>query len=407
MATAYMNPDNLAMPDALKPYAGQIYDADGHEYTPVNMWEEQFGSVVRPFVEAHKSSKLPIANFVEKDETPMDAHNIWNTKFGRAPGAFDMDRRLEWMDMTGIHRQLLFAGSVGSYGTAFYFRADEYPDLYKSIEGDRKGYALKMIKAYNDFCIRTARRSDRLRVVGILLQDTVEELVVEAKRMIDGGVRAIWLPAAALPGGVSPAHPALDPLWDILEAADAPVLAHVGADADFLKTNKWRDAPAFKGWKAGEEFQMDPWTLSTLHLPIQNMLTTMIFGGVFERFPRLRFGSCEATAQWAGPMGQLLDMWHANSHKFTFGLGSEVLPIKLQPSEYLRRNCRFALFDIEPVDDYIRQFDMPEIYCWASDYPHPEGGKKPMEDISGRLAKFDPEITRKVFCDNGKWLMPD
>jgi predicted TIM-barrel fold metal-dependent hydrolase len=399
--------DNLAIPDALKPYAGRIYDADGHEYTPVNMWEEQFGSIVRPFVEANLNTKLPIANHVAADDVEIDDHSIWNTKFGRAPGAFDMERRLEVMDRTGVHRQLLFAGSVGLYGTAFYFRADEYPDLYKSITGDRKGYALKLIQAYNDFCIRTARRSDRLRVVGIALADNVEELTAEVKRMIDGGVRAVWVPAATLPGGVSPADPALNPIWDMLEASNSPILAHVGADSDFLKTNAWGKAPAFKGWKAGEEFQMDPWTLSTLHLPIQNFLTTMVFGGVFERFPRLRFGSCEGTGQWAAPLGQLLDMWHANSHKFTFGEGSEVLPIKLKPSEYIRRNCKWSLFDVEPVNDYIDQFKMPELYCYASDYPHPEGGRNPMGDLVQKLSKYDETVMRKVFCENGEWLMPN
>jgi len=399
--------DNLAIPDALKVYAGQMYDADGHEYTPVNMWEEQFGSVVRPFVEANLNTSLPIARHVEADNTPMDEEGIWRTKFGKAPGAFDMDRRLEWMDRTGIHRQLLFAGSIGLYGTAFYFRADEYPDLYKSIQGNRKGYALELIRAYNDFCIRTARRSDRLRVVGIALQDNVEDLIAEVKRMIDGGVRAVWLPAATLPGGVSPAHPDLYPIWDMLEQSNSPVLAHVGADSDFLKTNAWRNAPAFQGWKAGEEFQMDPWTLSTLHLPVQNFLTTMVFGGIFERFPGLRFGSCEGTGQWAAPLGQLLDMWHANSHKFTFGEGSEVLPIKLRPSEYIRRNCKWSLFDIERVDEYISQFNMPELYCYASDYPHPEGGKTPMQDQYDKLSKFGDGVVKQFFCDNGEWLMPN
>ena len=37
--------------------------------------------------------------------------------------------------------------------------------------------------------------------------------------MIDNGVRAVWIPSAALPGGVSPAHPVLDPLYSLLAAA--------------------------------------------------------------------------------------------------------------------------------------------------------------------------------------------
>jgi predicted TIM-barrel fold metal-dependent hydrolase len=398
---------DLAIPDVLKPFAGKIMDADSHEYTPVNHWEEQFGSVVRPFVEAHENSKMPIRAVVESDDTPVNADNIWNTKFARAPGAFDLARRLEVMDLTGVRRQMVFPGSIGLYATSFYFRCDAFPDMYRSITGDRKAYALELIGAYNDFCIRASRQSDRLRTVGVALANDVEALYAEVKRMVDGGVRAVWIPSAALPGGVSPAHPSLDPVWDLLQASNSPVLAHVGADFEFLKTAAWRDAPAFVGWKAGEEFQMDPWTLSTLHLPVQNFLAVMVLGGVFERFPRLRFGACEVTAQWVGPLAQNLDLWHANSRKFSLGDMSGALPIKLKPSEYIRRNTRFSLFDIEPVDAYIDQFAMPELYCYASDYPHPEGGRQPMEDISGKLAKFAPDVTRKVFVENGEWLLPN
>ncbi len=395
------------IPTVLQPYAGTILDADSHEYTPVNMWEEQFGSVVRPFVEAHENSKMPIRAFVAADDTEISADTVWNTKFAKAPGAFDWDRRLEVMDFTGIDRQLVFSGSVGLYGTSFFFRADAFPNMYRSIEGDRKAYALKLIKAHNDFCIRIARKSDRLRQVGIALADNVEDLYAEVKRVVDAGVRAVWIPSAALPGGVSPAHPRLDPLWDLLAAANVPLLAHVGADFEFLKTAKWRDAPQFQGWKAGEEFQMDPWTLSTLHLPVQNFLATMVLGGVFERHPGLRFGACEVTAQWVGPLAQNLDFWHEHQRKFSLGNMEGNLRLSMKPSDYIRRNCRFSLFDIEPVDIYIDQFNMPEVYCYASDYPHPEGGRNPMGDVSNRLLRFGPEVMKKVFVENCSWLLPN
>ena len=83
------------------------------------------------------------------------------------------------------------------------------------------------------------------------------------------------------------------------------------------------------------------------------------------------------------------------------------LRLSMKPSDYIRRNCRFSLFDIEPVDTYIDQFAMPEIYCYASDYPHPEGGRDPMGDVSRRLARFDPGVMRQVFVENGNWLLPN
>jgi predicted TIM-barrel fold metal-dependent hydrolase len=311
------------------------------------------------------------------------------------------------MDYTGVKRQLVFPGSVGLYAAAFYYRCEQFPDLFKSIQGDRKGYAKKLIAAHNDFCLRNARDSDRLRCVGIALADDVPTLQAEVKRMLDGGVRAVWMPSASPPGGVSPAHPDLDPIYAMLAAADAALLAHVGADFDFLKTTVWRNAPAFEGYKVGEEFDMDPWTMSTVQLPVRNFLATMVLGGVFERHPKLRFGSCEVMGHWVGPLAQHLDFLHQNQHKFTLGNTKGALPLKMKPSDYIRRNMRAALFDIEPVDVYIEQFKMPEIYCYASDYPHLEGGKDAMNDLSSRLEGFPAEIMRKVFVENGTWLLPD
>lgn len=396
-----------AIPDTIAHLAGSILDADSHEYTPLNMWEEQFGSVVRDFVGAFAQSKMPVARFVAADDTPITSDTVWTTKFAAAPGAFDLDRRLKVLDFTGVKRQLMFPGSIGLYGASFYFRCDEYPTMLRSITGDRKGYARRLMAAYNDYCIRIARRSDRIRPVGIAMGDSVDDLYQEVRHLVDYGVRAVWMPSAILPGAVSPAHPDLGRVWDVLESSDTPLLAHVGADAEFLTTTAWRRAPAFEGWKAGEEFQMDPWTLSTLHLPIQNFLTTMVLGGVFERHPRLRFGSCEVLGQWVGPLGQLLDFWSTNSRKFSLDNTDGALPITMRPSDYIRRNVRVSLFDIEPVDVYVEQFGMPEVYCYASDYPHPEGGKNPMGDVAAKVERFGPDVMRQVFVDNARLLLPD
>jgi hypothetical protein len=402
-----MNPTLSAIPAVLQPYAGQIMDADSHEYTPVNHWVDQFGSVAKPFADAIAQTKLPIREFVARDETPIDDNTVWKTKFARAPGAFDLKRRLEVMDLTGVRRQMVFPGSIGLYAMAFWFRCESHPQMFSGITGDRKAFAVKMIEAYNDFCVRSARETDRLRLVGIGFRDNVADLYATVKGLIDRGVRAVWLPSSALPGGVSPAHPDLYPVWDLLQASNTPLLAHVGADFGFLKTEGWGKAPAFVGWKAGEEFQMDPWSLSTLHLATQNYLATLVLGGVFEAFPRLRFGSCEVLGQWVGPLAQNLDFWNEHQRKFSLDNREGELPIKMKPSEYIRRNVRISLFDIEPVDAYIDKFGMPEVYCYASDYPHPEGGKKPMTDISERLKRFSPDVMRKVFVENGEWLLPN
>src|SRR6266436_76097 len=96
-----------AIPPVLHPYAGRIMDIDSHEYTPVNHWVDRFGQITKPFVDALMVSKLPIRAHVEHDDTPIDDHGVWKTKFGRAPGAFDFKRRLEVLDYTGVQKQIV------------------------------------------------------------------------------------------------------------------------------------------------------------------------------------------------------------------------------------------------------------------------------------------------------------
>ena len=72
-----------------------------------------------------------------------------------------------------------------------------------------------------------------------------------------------------------------------------------------------------------------------------------------------------------------------------------------------RLEHRVSLRRDDVIAAHDAQFGMPEIYCYASDYPHPEGGKNPMGDISGKLERFGPDIMRKVFVENAEWLLPD
>ena len=208
------------------------------------------------------------------------------------------------------------------------------------------------------------------------------------------------------PGGRSPADPELDPLWDTLAAANAALLAHIGDQSQFLATFAWRNAPAFEGYKVGGEFSLDPWTLSSLHLAARNFVATLVLGGVFERHPTLRFGCCELGAAWIGPLAASLDMWNANSRAFGQS-GVTLVRLREHPSDYIRRNVRIAAFDFENVGAYIDGQGLHEVYCYASDFPHVEGGTAPMQRFSDSLSRHGPAVNRKFFVENGAWLLPD
>lgn len=288
------------------------------------------------------------------------------------PGGGSLMRRLEVLDYTGVNRQIIYPGLMPLIATIIYNAADD-PTVYQNVTGDRKAYAAQLITRYNEWCIDQVKMSDRYLFVAVLLSETLDDLLLETRRLLDAGIRAFWAPAYRPIGGYSPAHTALDPFWSLLAAADAPFLTHIGAEwGGFFASNRWRDAPAFAGWKMADEFPLDPWTLNTLHLPSQNLLTCLTMGGVFERHPNLRFGAAEVGAYWVGPLAAMMDLWFANSRKFLQIGGENVL--RMKPSDYLRRNFRVSPFDIEDVGSYIRMYGLEEVYCYASDLQHGEGG---------------------------------
>jgi hypothetical protein len=397
---------SYAVPDPVLPFIGEILDVDTHESIPINWWVDRYGSVVADFVAAIEKSGLPAADTRERDDIEINAENVWKVKRINAPGAFDMKRRLDVLNLTGVKSELMFPGAMGLLSMHFLGNVHN-PTVFKSLTGDRLGYARKLIDAYNEWCVRVTAESERYRAVAVLLGDSPDDLVASAKRLISKGVRALWMPSSVLPAGLSPAHTRLDPLWDVLAAANVPLCAHIGADAGFLKTESWRDAPAFEGFRMGEEVSLDPWTLSANHKATENFLATLILGGVFERHPILRYGAAEVCAFWVGPLAYYLDMWIENSGVFSGSKKRAALSLK--PSEYIRRNVRVSPFDFEDVGDYIARYGLEEVYCYASDYPHLEGGTNPMGRFCESFKRhgLGHNVLRKFFVENGELLLPN
>jgi predicted TIM-barrel fold metal-dependent hydrolase len=390
------------VPVDVRPVFGSILDIDGHENIPPNHWVGEFGHIAKEMCEALEVTELEAKICNERDDTEISQGTVFTEKWAKAPGAFDLKRRLEVLDFIGIERQMLYPGLEGLFSLTLYLNADD-PKLFVSIRGDRRAYARKMLDAYNDWCMRTSRFSDRLRPVAIMMGETLEEILREARKLADGGVRGFWFPSARPIAGMSPADTRLDSLWSLMESAGIACLDHISGDPGFLRTAVWRDAPAFHGWKAGNEFQLDPWTLSTFHFASQNFVTCMVLGGVFDRFPKLAFGAAEVCAHWIGPLAQQMDLWHANNRKFRQLGGSS--PLRMKPSEYMRRNVRVSPYDIEDIATYIDQFGMEEVYCFTADFPHAEGGRRPIEDFSDNLKRLGPDVIRKFFVDNPVLLL--
>ena len=396
------------LPAAIAAFAGQINDTDGHEAMPIKRWGDIYGAEIKPLADAllnaANEGEAIIQNpDLDGDETEINSQTVWKVKMEKAPGSYDIRRRIEVMDYTGVHRQIMFPGIAPIYVHALYNKADDRR-VFRNITGDRKAYAYRLMDIYNDWCARVSREQDRVRPTALLIADTPEEMYEKAKKLVDKGVRLFMLATDEPPGGVSPASPRLDPLWSLLASAKCPVLGHITISEKLLSSLEWRNAPAFEGWMLGAEFSLDPWTLCNVHLQVQNYIMTMTLGGVFDRHPDLIFGTAEFTGHWVGPLAENMDRFYGST---PFPSAQSHTKLQLKPSDYIRRNLRVACFDFEPVGKYIDRYGFEDVFCYASDFPHHEGGKDPMNSFVRNLAGKSQDVLRKVFVENGRALLPD
>ncbi len=397
-----------AIPESLIPFAGRMIDVDSHDAMPAQLWQAHYGQVTERLAERFYR-QVPNhpggTNYPDfkGDILPINADTVWNTKGSFAPGSVDVSRRVQVMDLVGVSRQLMFPSAVTIIGAALQTSSEHDASGFADFE-NRKEYGRELIRAGNTFSKKVAHVSDRIRPVAALVGDTIEELMGNAHELLDNGIRAVWLLASIPPGGRSPAHSDLDPLWKLLSERNISVTLHIGGGGGFLATSEWANAPAFDGFKVNAEFNLSPYHLSIQHLSSQNFVAAMVTGGVFERHPGLRFGAIELGAHWIGPLASMLDMWHANNQAF----GAIATPPRLtrKPSEYIASNVRVCPFHFEPVDEYIDRYGLADVYCYASDYPHLEGGRDPMVKFARRLERFGPEVMEKFFVKNGEHLVP-
>lgn len=394
------------------------HDVDSHEMIPSNMLEGVLGQPGRimgkVFESADRLRPDPTATNMHRpdvagDVSEIDPEDIWKVKGPSAPSAIDLGRRVEVLDVMGIEKQLVFpTTAIGAMiigemeDIAYDMRFGGDMSVFEGMS--RPDFARDFVAAYNGWVMDNAVLADgRIRLVGVLTtsRTDVNEMVDSAKKLIDGGIRAVYMQADFPPGGMSPAHSQMDPLWRLFEENDITVTLHIGTEFAFLDPG-WMIAETFQDlFQSPEIPNTNIQLFSTVHMAVDNYLSAMVLGGVFERFPRLRLGLMEVGAHWVGCAARRMDMYT----KVFPGAAAAKFPLK--PSEYIARNVRVSPFNFEPVDRYIQDDpELVDVFCYSTDYPHTEGTKDSMKNMLARVEPLGEEITTKFFRTNAEWLLP-
>jgi predicted TIM-barrel fold metal-dependent hydrolase len=270
--------------------------------------------------------------------------------------SWDPDLRRREMDREGIAAEVVFPdadvlgiGGVTStpFGTGLGASGRDDPEL-----------AMAGARAHNrwlaDLCAADPVRRGGIATVPIV--HDVAAAVTEIERAHDAGIRAgVMIPTQWAP---HPSYndPVYDPVWAVCQERDLAVTVHSGGSP--------RDVTVGPG--SLPIYASEAWFFAA------RPMWSLIWGGVFERFPDLRFAVTEDGAWWVPDMLARMDeQWEGFHATLKFGTTyREALPEP--PSAYYRRHC-FVAAGMNPHEMARRHEIGVDQIAWGNDFPHPEG----------------------------------
>ncbi|HUC36699.1 MAG TPA: amidohydrolase family protein [Acidimicrobiales bacterium] len=306
-----------------------------------------------------------------------EEEQIMSRKNFAATGSFVAEDRSRALDLLGFSSQLVF--------NTFHNR--RLRDWEHSGDLD---LAYGAARAHNRGMVEWCSADPRLLPTCYVPLADPRRSAAAAREAISMGAAAL-LVASGCPPSHSPSHLDLDPVWDTAQEAGIPVVFHVGGTGDLIDPNYFRNGlPVPPDFHGGEENFRSVDYMGIPGPPAQT-LATMIFDGVLDRFETLRFGVIEQGAIWVPSWTRQMEAAFE-----AFARHEERLrKLSLRPTEYVERQVRVTPYPTEDVGWIIEQSG-PEICMFSSDYPHVEGGRRPIERFEASLGDAS-EDTREHF----------
>jgi predicted TIM-barrel fold metal-dependent hydrolase len=369
-----------------------VYDADSH-VMELEGWLSGYADpgvrdALRPlFLEgagAFVRETIAKAEQRRDDAAAMAAleADIMHDKGWLGLGAFDPEQRSRALDHLGFAAQLVFSTFAPTQ-----FEGKDLELLYGGTQAHNRAMA--------DFCAHDAR----LLPVAYVPWGPPDLTLQLAQEAIDLDSAAILVPSVPPRDGNSPTHPDYHPFWALLEESDVPFVLHIGGGGRLTRPAFHRNGIPVTDFLGGGENIRAKDYIGISHPP-EMFLAAMVFDGILEKFPGLRGGSIEQGALWVVPWMRKLDL-----ARRSFGRTEQVLrELPMEPSDYVRRQLRFTPFPGEPVG-WMIEHGGPELFCFSSDYPHPEGTRDPVGRFEATLDGIDEDTRDRFYCRNFADLM--
>jgi len=335
-----------------------VVSADSHMMEPADLWQKRLDRRFReraPKVIENPRTDGPRFVFTAEGAAPFavaggfaagrsgkDLQEFMKAGYEAArPSGWDPVERIKDQELDGIDAEVLYP----TLGMPLFTMTD--PELQRAC-----------FAAYNEWVAEFCRHDPRrLYGIGLISLEEIDKAVSDVERIAKLGMRGamIW---GAPPSDRPYSDRAYDPFWQAASEHGLPVSLHIIASRG--KVSQIGGKASEHRW--GTLINAGVWYMTVIH-EIQESLVTMVFGGVFERFPELRVVSAENDSGWLPHF--LYRMDHAFD-KFSAMLNE---PLSLRPSEYVRRQV-WATFQDDPIGPRTYDVFGSHNYMWASDFPH-------------------------------------
>ncbi len=344
----------------------RIVDADCHILEPPDIWTnwlpERYADKAPKLVKDSQGGDAwltavggepdPIG-LVATPGMPFDEFRWFGVTYEEArTGCYNGAARLEDMDTDGVHAELIYPPQR----TMSHFLGDDDDD-----------FVLAGVEAYNNFLFEEFCAPDPKRLVGVaqipsLGIDTSIDALRKAKaRGAKGVLISNW------PSGGASLSTEDDPFWAAAVDEGLPVAIHIN-----IISRQQRAAGRKAAAKRGNALY-DMTTEAARAKAIGGMshvfsmaagnITSMIFTGVYDRFPELQVAWIEIGVGWLPHFIECLDDRYWRNRAWGR------LPIQQPPSYYWYQN-NAASFISDRTGIALRHQAGINNIMWSSDYPH-------------------------------------
>ena len=363
-----------------------VHDADSHvmempdkilEYLEPS-YREEFISEANKAVTVTQDLAAAVAKQNDPEFRASDEAELLQRKNHLALGAYRNQDRPKTLDLLGVTSQLVFTtAALGNFGLD-----EKNPKLAQAA-------ARAHNRMNSDFC----SVDRRLLATGYVPLSDVDAALPIANEALELGCKGLVVPSMC-PANHSPSHRGFDALWATAEEAGIPILFHVGGEEKMSMAYTENGAEKVKDFHGGDE-NFTGLSYMAIPLSIWQTMTALIFDGVFDRHPNLKFGVIELGASWLPSWLRFMD---SGFEAFRKG-EARLQALSMKPSELAERQLRVTPYCHEPTGWILRE-SSPDMLLFSSDFPHVEGGRNPVKRFEDNMEGISDEALGRFYRDN-------